>query len=237
MMLDSAVLEANYKHAKAHIEEVCRACGRDPEEVTLVAVSKTVDADTVGAAIACGMRVFGENRAQDFRVKQERYPQADWHFIGRIQTNKLKYVVGKATLIHSVASIHALAAVDRQADASDVVQDILLEVNAVGEESKDGFAPSELDAALQEAAGYQHICVRGLMTMAPHGDSMRARMAFGRLRALREKFRPLYSDAGNICLSELSMGMSEDHGIALEEGATIVRLGRTIFGFPPEAKD
>jgi len=227
-----SVLEENYKCAHAYIESVCQKFGRDPHDVTMVAVSKTVDADTVGEAIASGIRVFGENRAQDFAIKQERYPEVSWHFIGRIQTNKLKQVVGKAELIHSVASIHMLEAIEAQASKQGIIQDILFEINTSGEVSKDGFNSSELENALVSAAACAHVCVRGLMTMAPRGDVMRAHSTFGRLRALREKFESVYAGTTNICLSELSMGMSEDYGIALEEGATIVRLGRTIFGFP-----
>ncbi len=227
-----SMIEENYHRARAHIDSICQKCGRDPQGVTVVAVSKTVDADTVGKAIDAGITVFGENRAQDFAVKQERYPDMSWHFIGRIQTNKLKQVVGKADLIHSVASIHALDAIEMQAAKQEIVQDILFEVNVSGEISKDGFSSEELERALIAASEYVHVRVCGLMTMAPQGDAARAHITFGRLRALREKLEPVYLDTANICLSELSMGMSEDYGIALEEGATIVRLGRTIFGFP-----
>ena len=227
-----SAIEQRYKEACSSIEETCTACGRDPSQVKLVCVSKTVGPETVGEAISCGMNVFGENRAQDFRVKQERYPQAEWHFIGRIQTNKLHLVVGKAALIHSVASIHVLQAVERIAAREEVVQDILLEVNTSGEESKDGFAEGDVPAALDAARDCPHVVVRGFMTMAPHGDSVRARKAFGRLRALQTTHRASYADSSNISLTELSMGMSEDYTTALQEGATIVRLGRSIFGYP-----
>ena len=118
------MLEDNYRQALESIERICNDCGRDASEVKLVCVSKTVGPDTVGEALASGMRVFGENRAQDFDVKQARFPDAEWHFIGRIQTNKLKLVVGRAALIHSVSSVHALQAIERLASRADIVQDV-----------------------------------------------------------------------------------------------------------------
>jgi len=225
------MLEDNYRQALESIERICNDCGRDASEVKLVCVSKTVGPDTVGEALASGMRVFGENRAQDFDVKQARFPDAEWHFIGRIQTNKLKLVVGRAALIHSVSSVHALQAIERLASRADIVQDVLFEVNASGEESKDGFSPDDLPSAFDAMVDCTHVRACGLMTMAPHGDSMRARESFGRLRALRATYGARYEGAANIVMKELSMGMSEDYGIALEEGATIIRLGRSIFGF------
>ena len=198
-------------------------------EVLLMAVSKTVGLEEVAAAIDAGVHDFGENRAAEFKRKHDAYPNENWHFIGRIQTNKLKDVVGRACMIHSVSSVHAADAIDRIAEKKSVVQPILLEVNVSGEESKDGFSPDELPQALEHCLGLAHIEVRGLMTMAPLGELDTARRVFGRLREIEGELKVTYSKNDNVALQELSMGMTQDFEDAVREGSTIVRLGRSIF--------
>ncbi|MGI6220369.1 MAG: YggS family pyridoxal phosphate-dependent enzyme [Coriobacteriales bacterium] len=219
-------------HIAAARDDIASALAEstDPaRDVLLIAVSKTVGLEEVAEAIAAGVHDFGENRTAELKRKQEAYPEENWHFIGRIQTNKLKDVVGRACLIHSVASLHALDAIEKQAAKLDIVQPVLLEVNVSGEESKDGFAPAELDGALEHASGLSHVRVDGLMTMAPLGDTETARTVFENLREMRDKRAARFKVCNNIGLNELSMGMTQDFREAVREGATMVRLGRSIF--------
>jgi pyridoxal phosphate enzyme (YggS family) len=213
---------------RGEIAAACATAGRDASEVRLVAVSKTVGAAEVAAARAVGVSDFGENRAAQFVEKQAIYPQARWHFIGRIQTNKLKQIVGRAALIHSVASERALQAIGAQAQRLGVVQELLIEINVSGEASKDGVSPTAAGELLKRASELQGVFVRGLMTMAPQGDARAAAATFAGLRELRERLAG-GGTASNVCLSVLSMGMSEDFPAAIANGATLVRIGRRIW--------
>jgi pyridoxal phosphate enzyme (YggS family) len=195
----------------------------------LVAVSKTVNARQVAQAASAGIRDFGENRSGTLHEKQALFPEYRWHFIGRIQTNKLKDYVGKVALIHSVASYRALEAIDRRAHSIGCVQELLIEVNVLAEASKDGVAPEQLADLLSAARALKSVCVRGLMTMAPLGSPAAARHSFAGLRRLRDDLAADFADANNVRLTELSMGMSDDMEIAVEEGATIVRVGRRLW--------
>lgn len=231
-MIDESVkkrIADNIGDARARIARALADSGRIGDDVLLMAVSKTVGTDEVAAAIEAGVHDFGENRTSELKLKSEAFPGENWHFIGRIQTNKLKDVVGRACLIHSVASLHALDAIEKQAAKIGVVQPVLLEVNVSGEESKDGFAEEELEGALAHASGLGHVEVRGLMTMAPLGEIDTARRVFGRLREIRDKTNVIFDYSGNIALTELSMGMTQDFVEAVHEGSTMVRLGRSIF--------
>jgi len=219
----------NIAGIRQEIADACQRSGRNPAEVRLVAVSKTVGLSEVASAIAAGQHDFGENRSSLLLEKSAAYPGERWHFIGRIQTNKLKDIVGRACLIHSLASERALIAVDRRAELAGISQDVLLEVNVSGELSKDGLAPDEVDALLHSAASMAHVRVQGLMTMAPLGDLAAARKAFAALHQLRDGLAAAYNSCDNICLKELSMGMSDDYPIAVEEGATIIRVGRSVW--------
>lgn len=213
------------------------ASGRAREDATLVAVSKTVGVDEVVAAIDAGYRVFGENRPQELTRKLEGLslrpdvPPVRFDMIGNLQTNKINAVLGRVELVHSIGSLHlarALAArAERRLEAGELVapQSILIEVNVSGEETKGGFAPSELRAAFGELQSLCGISIEGLMTMAPRGDKDRARACFSGLRELRDEL----SRESGLPLRELSCGMSEDFEVALEEGSTIVRLGRVVF--------
>lgn len=222
-------ISSNIEYARAEIAAALEN-GIDPDaDVLLMAVSKTVGLDEVAEAIAAGIHDFGENRAAELKRKQEAYPEENWHFIGRIQTNKLKDIVGRSRLIHSVSSTHALDAIEKQAAKLDIVQEVLLEVNVSGEESKDGFTADELGGALEHASTLAHVSVRGLMTMAPFGDTGIARQVFEGLRSIRDAHAASVKVCDNITLNELSMGMTQDYREAVQEGATIVRLGRSIF--------
>lgn len=211
--------------------------GRTRDEVELVAVSKTVGLMQVLAAIDAGYRVFGENRPQELHRKleglelvQETRP-VRFDMIGNLQTNKINAVLGRVELIHSIDTMHLAEAVSNRAsrrlDAGELAapQRVLIEVNVSGEETKGGFSPDELRRSVD---GLQNLCgirIEGLMTMAPRGDKSRARECFAGLRELRDELRVL----SGLELRELSCGMSEDYEIALEEGSTIVRLGRVVF--------
>lgn len=213
------------------------ASGRAREDATLVAVSKTVGVDEVVAAIDAGYRVFGENRPQELNRKLEGLslrpdvPPVRFDMIGNLQTNKINAVLGRVELVHSIGSLHlasALAArAERRLEAGELVapQSILIEVNVSGEETKGGFSPSELRASFDELQSLCGIRIEGLMTMAPRGDKDRARACFSGLRELRDEL----SRESGLPLRELSCGMSEDFEVALEEGSTIVRLGRVVF--------
>ena len=222
-------IAAHVAEARAEVAAALGASADPGRDVLLIAVSKTVGLDEVAEAIAAGVHDFGENRTAEFKRKQEAFPGENWHFIGRIQTNKLKDVVGRACLIHSVASIHALDAIEKLAARLGIEQAVLLEVNVSGEESKDGFVPDALGEALTHASALPHVRVRGLMTMAPLGDSETARRVFENLRQIRDKHAEACKVCDNITLSELSMGMTNDYREAVREGATMIRLGRSIF--------
>lgn len=212
-----------------HVASICERCGRDPKDVRIIAVSKTVGPETIAEALECGMTDFGENREKPFNEKLALYPQAHWHFIGTLQSNKVKQVVGKAHLIHSLDRESLLYALQKQAAKIDCVQDVLVEVSISGEESKGGIDPKELPAFLDKLAACENLRCKGLMTMAPQGDADLARKTFEGLRKLALKMDEQYGSRGTIGMQELSMGMSEDYELAIEQGATMVRIGRKIF--------
>jgi pyridoxal phosphate enzyme (YggS family) len=221
-------IAARYAAVRRRVADAADLVGRDSSEITIVAVTKTVDVGTVARAVETGMRDFGENRVQEFLGKYGLFPQARWHFIGTLQTNKVKDVVGRAHLIHSVDSAHLLETIARKAADAEVIQPVLLQVNVSGELSKHGFSEHDVAEALAAAADLPSLAVKGLMTMAPLGRPELARPVFRELRELRDELRKALPDG--VELDELSMGMTNDYPVAVEEGATIVRVGRAIFG-------
>jgi hypothetical protein len=213
---------------RRQVADAADCAGRSPEEITIVAVTKHVGVPEVNAALTAGMLDFGENRVQEFEGKYGLYPMARWHFIGTLQTNKVKAVVGKAHLIHSVDSLKLLHTIARHAAEIDTIQPVLLEVNVSGEASKHGFDPADVREALIDASRAGNVQVNGLMTMAPFGRAEDARWVFRELRELRDSLCAM--PLNGVDLTELSMGMTNDYRVAIEEGATIVRIGRAIFG-------
>ena len=209
----------------ARIERAARRVGRNPAAVRLVAVSKTRPAEDVRAALAAGQRLFGESYAQELRDKARQLagesPAPEWHFIGPLQRNKVKYVVGTATLLHGIESRALAGEIDRRAAATGRVQDLLLEVNVAREPQKHGVAPEALAELLAAIRPLAHVRCRGLMTMAPLSEDA---------EASRPHFRALRELAAAHGLAELSMGMTQDLEVAVEEGATLVRVGTAIFG-------
>lgn len=208
-----------------------KAAGRAPGSVKLCAASKTQDADTVRLSAGLSIDLFGENRVQELVEKSAAgaYLEKPLHFIGHLQTNKVKQVVGTAGVIQSVDSARLLAAVEKEAARRGLVQDIFLEVNIGGEASKSGIAPGELDALAQQCAGQAHIRVRGLMTIPPAlASDEENRRYFAQMRALARRLADEHYE--NVRMEELSMGMSADYENAILEGATIVRVGTAIYG-------
>jgi len=221
-------IASRFEAVRRAVADAADCADRDPADVLIVAVTKTHGVEAIRQAIEAGLDDFGENRVQEFLGKYGLFPTANWHFIGTLQTNKAKDVVGRAALIHSVDSIKLLSEIDRRASAAGVVQSVLLEVNISGEQSKHGFLASDVREALVEASRMPGVEVRGLMTMAPFGRAEDARWVFRGLRELRDSLREM--PLNGVELVELSMGMSNDYRVAVEEGATIVRVGGAIFG-------
>lgn len=220
---------------QANIAAAAREAGRAPEEITLVAATKVQTSETIRAAIAAGVRICGENRVQEMsaHLDDDAYQGARLHFIGHLQTNKVRQVVGRVDMIESIGSAHLLEAVEAQAAKLDLVQDILLEVNIGGEESKSGIAPEALPDLACRAAELPHIRLRGLMAIPPvavhPGDN---RKFFAQMRNLFVDIRTILSD--NVTVVDcLSMGMSGDYEDAVREGATLVRVGTALFGPRP----
>ncbi len=206
--------------------------GRDPASVALVAVSKTVAPERIPDAPAGDPWILGENRVQEFVAKRDamadRTPPVRWHFVGALQRNKASHVVGVVELIHGVDSVRLGEAIGRRARALGVVQDVLLEVNTSGEPTKHGVAPADAASTAAALAAVDGVALRGFMTMAPPDDPAAARACFAGLRAIRDEVRGRTPGA-----VELSMGMTGDLEVAVEEGATIVRIGTAIFGPRP----
>ena len=221
----------NVALVQGRITAAARAAGRDPAEIRLVAASKMNDAQRVQEAVAAGVGICGENRVQEMLEKnaQGAYTGAELHFIGHLQKNKVKQVVGLAALIHSADSLELLAAIDRCAAARGLVQDVLLEVNIGAEASKSGFRPEEIPAALEKAGEFSAVRVRGLMAIPPVCAAPEENRPF----FLRMK--QLFVDNGrkkydNVSMDFLSMGMSGDYTEAIVCGANLVRVGTAIFG-------
>lgn len=228
-------LSQNIKAVQERIAAAARAAGRDPDEISLCAATKVQTDETIRSAIAGGIRLCGENRVQELTAHLEAnaYAGAEVHFIGHLQTNKVKQVVGKVSLIHSVDSERLLRAIDAQADKLGLRQDILLEVNIAGEESKGGISPEELPHLAGLAAGCPHVRLRGLMAIPPVSTLPGAnRRYFSEMRNLFVDITKKMSDNQSV-MDCLSMGMSADYEDAIAEGATLVRVGTALFGPRP----
>lgn len=216
---------------RCRMDEACRVAGRDPASVQLCAASKTKTSDTVRAAWNIGIDVFGENRVQELVEKRAAgaYGSTPLHFIGHLQTNKVRQVVGAADLIESVDSEHLLLAVQKEAARQNIVQPVLLQVNIGGEASKGGVAPDGLMALLEQADGMENILVKGLMCIPPKETEPAAQRRW--FAAMRSLFDEAAAHSWQKARMEiLSMGMSGDFEVAIQEGATLVRVGTAIFG-------
>ena len=228
-------LSQNIKAVQEEIAAAARAAGRDPASVALCAATKVQTDETIRAAIAAGIRLCGENRVQELtaHLAADAYAGAEVHFIGHLQTNKVKQVVGRVALIHSVGSPRLLQAIDAQADKLGIVQDILLEVNVAEEESKGGCLPRDLSALAELAWRCPHVRLRGLMAIPPISSSPGAnRKYFAQIRRSLVDIKAKMTDNQDI-MDCLSMGMSADYMDAIAEGATLVRVGTALFGPRP----
>ena len=228
-------LNERIKRVQDKIAAAAKAAGRDPGEVTLCAATQVQSDDTIRAAIAAGITVCGENRVQEMtaHLEERAYEGAKLHFIGHLQTNKVKQVVGKADLIESVDSERLLRAINDQAAKLGIVQDILLEVNVAGEESKGGVSVEELPALAALACGLEHVCLCGLMAIPPISHEPGANIPyFSTMRQLFVDIKGKMTDNQNRFMC-LSMGMSGDFEDAIAQGATLVRVGTALFGPRP----
>lgn len=227
----SDTMEERIAAIREKMTAAARAAGRSPQEILLCAASKMQSAETVRAASLLQLDLFGENRVQELvqKLEQNAYGDKPVHFIGHLQTNKVRQVVGAVSLIQSVGSLRLLEAVDKQAALKDLCQPILLEVNIGSEESKSGFAAQDLSAALEAAQRLSHVRVEGLMAIPPVRDTQDENRKD--LAAVRRCWERLALECGeNACMKWLSMGMSGDFENAILEGANIVRVGTAIFG-------
>lgn len=219
----------NIKIVRARIAEAARRSGRTPEEIQLVAVTKNFSAEDINAALRCGIEQIGENRVQELMDKYEGVSPTDWHIIGHLQTNKVKYIIGKTKLIQSVDSVKLLDEIEHRSAQAGLVSDVLLQVNTSGEETKSGVLPEEVWPLLEHVETLKWVRVRGLMTIAPiYIKDVSSTLHFDNTRAL---FLDIKSRKyNNIFMEILSMGMSGDFEEAIACGSNMVRVGSLIFG-------
>ena len=221
----------NVARVRAQMAQAALRCGRNPEEIKLCAATKMNDADAVRQAIAAGVDCCGENRVQELTAKlaENAYAGAPVHFIGHLQTNKVRQVVGKVDLIQSVDSAHLLRAVDREAGRQGIRQDILLEINIGNEASKGGFSPEEILPLLENFGEFSNVCVKGLMAIPPISRFPGGNLEFfQKMRQISVDIRDIIND--NVKVDCLSMGMSGDFEDAIAAGSTMIRVGTAIFG-------
>ena len=223
-------LQENLQQVEANICKACENAGRNRSDVTLIAVSKTKPIEMLQTVYDLGPRDFGENKVQEMCEKMEVLPKdIRWHMIGHLQTNKVKYIVGKTELIHSVDSLHLAKEIEKQAAKQNVTVSILVEVNIAEEESKFGIHKEETISLIRQIAALPHIQILGLMTIAPFVENPEDnRTYFRQIRQLSVDIDAQNID--NVCMDILSMGMTGDYMVAIEEGATMVRVGTGIFG-------
>lgn len=224
------MVKENLQKVEENITAACKRAGRKRDEVTLIAVSKTKPIEMIVEAYEAGKRDFGENKAQEMKDKHDTLADdINWHFIGHLQTNKVKYVVGRASLIHSVDSYHLAEAIEKESAKKNLISDILIEVNVAHEESKFGLETDEVEQLVREISKLSHIRIKGLMTIAPYVENAEEnRKIFRELKALSVDISSKNID--NVSMDVLSMGMTGDYEVAVEEGATLVRVGTGIFG-------
>lgn len=224
------MIAEHLSQVQEEIRQACQRAGRSPESVTLIAVSKTKPVPMLLEAYEAGARDFGENKVQEILAKKPELPEEiRWHMIGHLQRNKVHQVIGKAVLIHSVDSLRLARQIEAEAQKQELTVEILLEVNVAREESKYGFFLEEVEEAIREISQFPHVRIRGLMTIAPFVENPEEN------RGIFKKLYEFAVDIGkknidNVTMDVLSMGMTGDYAVAVEEGATMVRVGTGIFG-------
>lgn len=224
------MIRENLRKVESNIAAACKASGRNREDVRLIAVSKTKPVEMLREAYDCGCRDFGENKVQELLDKYDKMPSdVRWHMIGHLQRNKVKYIVDKVYLIHSVDSLRLAEEISKEAVKKGVTVSILVEINVAGEESKFGTTADDAAALVEEIAKLPGIVVRGLMTIAPYVEnSEENRLYFAMLKQILVDI--IHKNIDNVCMKELSMGMTGDYETAITEGATYIRVGTGIFG-------
>ncbi len=224
------MVKENLAIVEDRVKAACDRAGRSYGSVTLIAVSKTKPVRLVEQAYEYGIRQFGENKAQEMKEKYDMLPKnIEWHFIGHLQTNKIKYVLGRAALIHSVDSLHLAEAIEAECVKKGLEADVLVEVNVAQEETKSGIKTEEAEGLVKDIARLPHVHVKGLMTIAPFVENAgNNRMIFRTLKDLSVDIAGKNID--NVSMNILSMGMTNDYEVAIEEGATHIRVGTAIFG-------
>lgn len=226
------MIAENIASLRQEIRETALRCGRDPDGILLVAVSKTFGAGEIAESLQAGVFDFGENYVQEFQQKRAAFgdPRLRWHFIGHLQTNKVRVLVGSVHLIHSLDSLRLAEEIHKRAGAAGVsTVDVLVEVHTTDEATKYGVPPEATVALVREAARFERVRICGLMTMGPFSDDPEdSRPSFRLVRELREAIAA--EGIPGVSMEHLSMGMTHDYGVAIEEGATILRIGTAIFG-------
>ncbi len=224
------MIQENLEFVKSMIHNACQESKRKETEITLIAVSKTKPLSMLEAAYQCGCRDFGENKVQELLEKAEVLPKdIRWHMIGHLQRNKVKYIIGKTALIHSVDSVRLAQEISKEAGKKEITVSILIEVNIGSEESKYGVAPEQAEELIREISQFPYLKIEGFMAVAPYTEDAESnRQYFERLRDLSVDIKSKNID--NVYMDVLSMGMSGDYAVAIQEGATMVRVGTGIFG-------
>lgn len=224
------MLKDNFEEVEKKIQAACDRSGRRREDITLIAVSKTKPVDMLKEAYDFGTRIFGENKVQEITEKYDALPRdISWHMIGHLQRNKVKYIIDKVDMIHSVDSLRLAETIEKEAAKKDLIIKILIEVNVAKEESKFGVMPEKVEELVSQVSQLPHIRICGLMTIAPFVENPEEnRIYFNRLRNIAVDIERKKSD--NVIMSILSMGMTNDYEVAIEEGSTMVRVGTGLFG-------
>ena len=224
-------ISENLNLIMARIAKAAEKSGRTAEDISLVAVTKLHSPEEINEAIRCGVSITAENKVQELLKKYDHVQSPQWHLIGHLQTNKVKQIIGKVSLIHSVDSVHLAEEINKRASALGIVQDVLIQINAASEEQKSGISPDELPILLDSIKSLTNVKIRGLMQIAPYAeDPEDVRIYFKQLKQLYEKYRTEE-------FRYLSMGMSNDFEVAIEEGSNMVRIGTAIFGARDYGKD
>lgn len=224
------MIKDNLEIVEQNIQNACDRAGRKRSEVTLIAVSKTKPVSDIRQAMDCGITVFGENKVQEIKDKTEEIKEPlSWHMIGHLQANKVKYLPGRVCMIHSVDNVKLAQEIEKQFAKTDEKIDVLIEVNMAQEESKFGLSAEEAPEFVKEICELPHLNIRGLMTIAPYTENPESnRQYFKGLRELKERINSM--NLPGVLMDTLSMGMTGDYEVAIEEGATFVRVGTGIFG-------
>lgn len=224
-----SIINNNIEVINNRIENICRKAGVSAEDIILIGVTKTRNPDEINEAIRGGIGNIGENKVQEILDKYDKVLPVKWHMIGHLQTNKVKYIIDKVDMIHSVDSIKLVQEIDRRAKQHNLKMDVLIQVNVAEEESKFGIKTDDLASFLMQVEKYDSIIIKGLMTVAPYVENPEdARIFFRRMKQIFDAYKS--SPLINIDMKFLSMGMTNDFEVAIEEGANMIRIGTAIFG-------